>query len=240
MANTENTDRQYPVRELLRRFAPYYKPYIGVMVFDLFCAALTTLAELVLPMIVRYLTNTALTDASLLTGTVILRLAGLYLVLRLIDTAAAYFMAFQGHVMGTYMETDMRRDAYNHLLKLSDTYFNNTKVGQIMGRITSDLFEVTEFAHHCPEEFFIAGIKFVVSFTLLARINLPLTVVVFAVLPFMIWISSRRENTLVRVVLEMMTMETMTIATMTAPMTHVRMERSWTSTLTKSYGARME
>ena len=189
MANTENTDRQYPVRELLRRFAPYYKPYIGVMVFDLFCAALTTLAELVLPMIVRYLTNTALTDASLLTGTVILRLAGLYLVLRLIDTAAAYFMAFQGHVMGTYMETDMRRDAYNHLLKLSDTYFNNTKVGQIMGRITSDLFEVTEFAHHCPEEFFIAGIKFVVSFTLLARINLPLTVVVFAVLPFMIWIS---------------------------------------------------
>ena len=69
-----------------------------------------------------------------------------------------------GHVMGAKIETDMRRDAYNHLQKLSNTYYNNTKVGQIMGRITNDLFDVTEFAHHCPEEFFIAGIKTVISF----------------------------------------------------------------------------
>ena len=187
MTETKQETRQYPVRELLKRFIPYYRPYLRVMISDLFCAALTTLAELVLPMIMRHLTNTALTDAASLTLTVILRLAGLYFILRLVDTAAAYYMAFQGHVMGTHMETDMRRDAYAHLLKLSDTYFNNTKVGQIMGRITNDLFDVTEFAHHCPEEFFIAGIKIIVAFVLLARINLLLTVIVFAIVPLMTW-----------------------------------------------------
>ena len=88
--------------------------------------------------------------------------------------------------MGTRIETDMRRDAYGHLQQLSNTYFNNTKVGTIMGRITNDLFDVTEFAHHCPEEFFIAAIKLVVSFVILSGINLPLTIIVFLVVPFMV------------------------------------------------------
>ena len=94
-------------------------------------------------------------------------------------------MAYTGHVMGARIETDMRQDAFEHLQKLSDSYFNNTKVGQIMARITSDLFDVTEFAHHCPEEFFIAGIKTIVSFVVLAGINLPLTVIIFAFIPVM-------------------------------------------------------
>ena len=94
-------------------------------------------------------------------------------------------MAGMGHVMGAKIETDMRRDAYNHLQKLSNTYYNNTKVGQIMGRITNDLFDVTEFAHHCPEEFFIAGIKTVISFVILAQISLPRTLIVFVFVPIM-------------------------------------------------------
>ena len=95
-------------------------------------------------------------------------------------------MADMGHVMGAKIETDMRRDAYSHLQKLSNTYYNNTKVGQIMGRITNDLFDVTEFAHHCPEEFFIAGIKIFISFIILAGIHLPLTLIIFLVVPVMI------------------------------------------------------
>ena len=87
--------------------------------------------------------------------------------------------------MGTRIETDMRRDAYAHLQKLSDTYYNNTKVGQIMGRITNDLFDVTEFSHHCPEEFFIAGIKAVISFIILAQISVGLTLIIFVVVPIM-------------------------------------------------------
>ena len=181
--------KTYSTKELFGRFYPYYRPYWKIVIFDLMCAALTTLAELVLPMIIRYLTNLGLNDLESLTLTVVLRLGILYAVLRLIDCVAAYYMAYQGHVMGTYIETDMRKDAYNHLQKLSFTYYNNTKIGQIMGRITNDLFDVTEFAHHCPEEFFIAGIKAVVSFIILARISLPLTVLVFLIVPLMTYVS---------------------------------------------------
>ena len=105
--------------------------------------------------------------------------------LRLIDGAASYFMSGTGHIMGVHIETDMRRDAFDHLLRLDHTYYNNTKGGQIMGRITNDLFDVTEFAHHCPEEFFIAFIKIVASFLISARPAFPLTLVVFACVPLM-------------------------------------------------------
>lgn len=181
-----NAKRTYPTKELIQRFLPYYRPYIRTLTADLACAALTCGAELVLPMIVRYLTNTAITDVSLLSVRIVLELAFLYFVLRVIDSLAAYYMAYQGHVMGTHIETDLRRDSYHHLLQLSDTYFNNTKVGQIMSRITSDLFDITEFAHHCPEEFFIAFIKILVSFIVLVRIDVPLTAMTFAVLPVMV------------------------------------------------------
>ena len=106
-------------------------------------------------------------------------------VLRIIDGAAQYYMSSIGHIMGVHIETDMRRDAFDHLLRLDHTYYNNTKVGTIMGRITNDLFDVTEFAHHCPEEFFIAGIKIVSSFVILCRASIPLTLAVFACVPLM-------------------------------------------------------
>ena len=189
----EQKERTYSTKELFRRFCPYYRPYGAVVAKDLACAALTTLAELTLPMIIRYLTNTGMNDLASLTVGTVLRLALLYLTLRLIDTLAAYYMAYQGHVMGTYIETDMRKDAYAHLQKLSFTYYNNTKIGQIMGRITNDLFDVTEFAHHCPEEFFIAFIKAAVSFVILAGISLPLTALVFLVVPFMTYFSMKQN-----------------------------------------------
>ncbi len=170
---------------LLRRFIPYYKKYAGIMVMDLFCAALTTVCELVLPLILRYITNVGMQDLSALTMRTILTIGGVYFALRIVDGMASYYMAYTGHVMGAAIETDMREDAFAHLQKLSDNYFNNTKVGQIMSRITSDLFDVTEFAHHCPEEFFIAFLKAVVSFIILARINLLLTVIIFVLIPVM-------------------------------------------------------
>ena len=170
---------------LLKRFIPYYQKYVAIMVMDLFCAALTTICELVLPLILRYLTNTGMSNLSSLTIKTVLSIGALYFVLRIIDGMASYYMAYTGHVMGAAIETDMRQDAFAHLQKLSDNYFNNTKVGQIMARITSDLFDVTEFAHHCPEEFFIAFLKAVVSFIILARINLLLTVIIFMLIPVM-------------------------------------------------------
>ena len=177
--------RDYKTKELWSRFTPYFRKYYKTLATDLFCAALTTLCELVLPMIMRYITNEGIRDLASLTVGTVAKLGMIYLALRIVDCIAAYYMANVGHVMGARIETDMRRDAYSHLQQLSNTYYNNTKVGQIMGRITNDLFDVTEFAHHCPEEFFIAGIKAVIAFILLARINALLTVIIFLCIPLM-------------------------------------------------------
>ena len=176
-----NNERKTGNGALMRRFMPYLAKYKGVLCFDLFCAALTTLCDIILPKIMSTLTN----SVGSLTAALVLRLAALYLVLRIIDAAAQYFMSGIGHIMGVHIETDMRRDAFDHLLRLDHTYYNNTKVGQIMGRITNDLFDVTEFAHHCPEEFFIAGIKIAASFVILCQSSVLLTLVVFACVPLM-------------------------------------------------------
>ncbi|MBR0535329.1 MAG: ABC transporter ATP-binding protein [Clostridia bacterium] len=183
--NTPKNERKTSTLKLLKRFLPYYKQHGKTLTFDLFCAALTTLCELVLPLFVRFITNAAIEDISLLTAKTILSIGGIYVLLRVIDAVANYYMASIGHIMGTKMETAMRKDLFSHLQKLSYSYYDNTKVGTIMSRITSDLFDVTEFAHHCPEEFFIAGIKIIVSFIILCTVNVPLTLLLFAVLPVM-------------------------------------------------------
>lgn len=171
---------------MLRKFAHYYKPYIAIIIFDLLCAAFTTVCELAFPMIVREITNTALNSSAEVLLSTVLRLGGIYLFLRLCDTVANYYMSDVGHVMGARLETDMRRDLFDHLQKLPFSYYDNVKVGQIMSRVTNDLFDVTEFSHHCPEEFFIAGIKIVGSFIILSRVNFLLTLIIFLMLPLML------------------------------------------------------
>lgn len=178
-------EKTYTTRELGRRFLRYFGPYRGTLALDLTCAALTSVCEIVLPLLIRQITNTAQEDVALLSARMIGGFAAVYFVLRIVDAGANYYMANIGHVMGARIETDMRADAYAHLQQLSNTYFNNTKVGQIMGRITNDLFDVTEFAHHCPEEFFIAGLKILFSFCILAGIDLILTITVFLFVPLM-------------------------------------------------------
>lgn len=181
----EGKHKKMKTSVLLKRFIPYYGKYKGIMVMDLFCAALTTVCELVLPLILRHITDIGMRDLASLTVKTVVTIGMLYFALRIIDGMASFYMAYIGHVMGASIETDMREDAFRHLQKLSDNYFNNTKIGQIMSRITSDLFDVTEFAHHCPEEFFIALLKGVVSFLILARVNVLLTVIIFILIPVM-------------------------------------------------------
>ncbi len=173
-------------RGLVRRFLPYFKKYVWVLVFDLFCAALTTVCELTLPLLVRYVTDMGINNLASLTLSLVLKIGALYLFLCLVDAGATFFRASIGHITGARMETDMRTDLFAHLQKLSFHYFDNTKVGQIMSRITSDLFDVTEFAHHCPEEIFMSVTKIVGAFIILCGVNVPLTLIVFSVVPFMV------------------------------------------------------
>lgn len=176
---------------LMKRFLPYYKPYVGILIFDLFCASLTTVAALSLPLIVRLITGTAAENPEDLTTKLILMAGLAYIVLRIIETVANYFMQSIGHIMGAKIETDMRRDLFSHIQKMSLDFYNNTKVGHIMSRITSDLSDVTEFAHHGPEELFVAVINISVSFIILSMINLKLTVIIFTFLPIMLFFSRK-------------------------------------------------
>ena len=175
-----------PLRHLMKRFLPYYRKYRKEIALDLFCALMTTGCEIVFPQIIRMITNQAVADYTKITTSWVLTLGGVYLLLRIIDTAANHFMQYWGHVTGAKLETDMRSDLFNHLQQLSFSYYNETKVGQIMARITSDLFDVTEFSHHCPEEFLIAGVKITASFIILCTMSVPLTLMIFILLPFML------------------------------------------------------
>lgn len=164
-------------------FIPYFVKHRKILILDLICAGLTTGCELVLPMIVREITAIATTDLSRLTLKLVLSMAGLYAVLKLIDMAAGYYMTYIGHGMGVKIEKDMREDLFSHLLTVPFSYFDKTKIGQLMSRITTDLFDISEFSHHCPEEFFIAGLKVTVSFAVLTSINPLLTVSTFIAVP---------------------------------------------------------
>ncbi len=183
-------DRTMRTTYLIKRFVPYFRKYRGILILDLFCAALTTVCELALPLIVRYITDMGMNDLAGLTVQAIFRLGGIYLALRLVDVAANYFMTSVGHTMGAKIETDMRRDLFSHLQQLSYSYYDNNKIGQIMARITSDLMDVTEFAHHCPEELFIAAVKIGVAFVILLQMDVVLTLIIFAMLPLMLIFSA--------------------------------------------------
>ena len=175
----------YKTSDLLKRFSVYFFKQKKIMAIDLLCASLTTVCDMTLPRIMSYLTNTASNSPELLSVSLIGKLALLYAALRIVDALAYYYMASLGHIMGVLIESDMRHDLFEHLERLSDSFYSETKIGNLMGIISADLFDVTEFSHHCPEEFFIAFIKFTVSFIILSRSNLLLTLIIFACLPFM-------------------------------------------------------
>ena len=177
---------------LVKSVLPYFKKYWKVLVLDLIAASLTTVAGFILPLILSEFTDLGI--AGNLTLSVVFSMSVTYAVLKIIEIIARYFMTNIGHRMGAMIETDMRSDLYDHLMALPTSYYNDTKVGQIMTRVTNDLADITEFAHHAPEEFFIVTIQVIVSLIVLGLIDLPLTVFIFILLPMM-FIFSRKNRT---------------------------------------------
>lgn len=177
---------------LVKSVLPYFKKYWKVLVLDLIAASLTTVAGFILPLILSEFTDLGI--AGNLTLSVVFSMSVTYAVLKIIEIIARYFMTNIGHRMGAMIETDMRSDLYDHLMALPTSYYNDTKVGQIMTRVTNDLADITEFAHHAPEEFFIVTIQVIVSLIVLGLIDLPLTVFIFVLLPMM-FIFSRKNRT---------------------------------------------
>ncbi len=170
-----------------RKFLSYYRPYLGLFAADMFFALLASAISLVYPMIVRYITNDILINYDISeAASIIVKLLIAMLGLAALEYASTFFMAYKGHMMGAKMEYDMRNDIFEHYQKLSFNFYDNQKTGQLMTRITNDLFDVTELCHHGPEDIIISIIKFVGAFFILIHINLHLTLIVFAFIPIML------------------------------------------------------
>lgn len=183
---------------LIKSVIPYFNRYRNILFIDLLCAGLTTASEMILPLILRYLTNVGIADPGSLTLNLIVRIAVIFVLIKCVELVAVYYMASIGHIMGAKIETGMRFDMYKHLQTLSDNFYNETKVGQIMSRMTNDLFDITEFSHHCPEEYFIGFIKICISFVILLNINVPLTLAVYVMIPVMFISTSKFKNSMRR------------------------------------------
>ncbi|MCZ8521950.1 ABC transporter ATP-binding protein [Paenibacillus caseinilyticus] len=168
----------------LKTFLAYYKPYKKVLVLDLLFAALASATVLVYPMLVNHITTTAISDEGIAAGLVI-QMVGFFLVLMIVEYICGFYTDYYGHVMGARMECDMREDCFRHYQKLSFSYHDNTQTGQMMSRMTTDLFDISELAHHGPEDAVISLVRIAGSFIILAHIDWFLTLTIFLILPCM-------------------------------------------------------
>ena len=174
------------MKKNLKTLLGYYKPYKFLFFSDLFFAMLGAAITLIIPLVVRYITNEVIYYDGGQALKTIVALGGVMVALVLVEMGCNYYISYYGHMMGVKMEGDMRRDIFSHYQKLSFTFFDNRKVGELLSRVTSDLFEITELLHHGPEDVLISLIKLVGAFTILIHINLPLTMVTFICIPFMV------------------------------------------------------
>ena len=162
----------------------YYKPYKGLLALDLLFATVGAGTTLVIPLIVRYITNHVIYEESQAAWHTIVNLSVLMLGLLVLELVCNFYITYWGHMMGARMEYGMRNDIFEHYQKLSFTFYDNQKVGQLMSRVTNDLFDITELLHHGPEDILISLIKIVGALIILSRINGPLTLTVTCFLPF--------------------------------------------------------
>ncbi len=171
-----------------KKFISYYRPYLGTFLADLGCAFIAAGISLAFPLIIRYIANILLKDGAVSAlntapAPIIWQLALLMLGMVMVEFLCNYYITTCGHIMGARMEYDLRNEIFNHLQKLSFNYYDNQKTGQIMSRITNDLFDITELYHHGPEDVLISLTKLIGAFCILCQINFLLTLVVFIFIP---------------------------------------------------------
>ncbi|MBQ8130744.1 MAG: ABC transporter ATP-binding protein [Clostridia bacterium] len=176
---------------LLSEFAAYYKPHLGIFCLDLFCALLIALVDVLFPVVTRRMLYQYIPQgASRLLAAASFAMLGFFL----LRTVCQWIVTFLGHSMGVAIEADMRRDLFRHLEEMDFSFFDRNRTGQLMSRVTSDLFDVTELAHHGPEDLFISVVTLLGAFTVLWRIQRSLALVLICVVPLiLLFITSRRR-----------------------------------------------
>ncbi|WP_302163253.1 ABC transporter ATP-binding protein [uncultured Fusobacterium sp.] len=181
---------------MLKKFVSYYKPYKKLFFLDLFVATISALCDLFYPMITREIANNSIPNREIRAIGIF---AGVLLVIYLIKMLCAYFMQYWGHLVGVGMQADMRRDIYKHLQNLPIRYFDNNQTGSIMSRIVNDLQDISELAHHGPEDLFISFFMIIGAFAMLIRINIQLTLIIFCLLPLILLYSMFQRKRLLAV-----------------------------------------
>lgn len=184
---------------MIKKFISFYKPYKLLFTLDLVVALIASLCDLVYPMMTRQLINDSIPNKNL---RMIIIFAITLLIIFMIKGACAYFMQYWGHIVGVRMQGDMRRNIFKHLQKLPNSFFDNNKTGDIMSRIINDLMDISELAHHGPEDLFISIIMLTGSFAILCTINVPLTILIFAFIPFIVWFTLHQRKKMNRAFLE--------------------------------------
>lgn len=170
----------------LKMLAGYYKPYRGLFFADLFFAFLGAVVTLVIPLMVRYIMNSVSELSAVEAKTIILKIGVGMLLLILVQLGSRYFITYYGHMMGAYIEHDMRNEIFSHYQKLSFAFYDNQKVGQLLSRITSDLFDITELLHHGPEDILISVIKLFGALIILLNVKPQMALLCFAVVIIML------------------------------------------------------
>ena len=173
----------------LKKFIQYYAPYKKVFFLDLICAAVISLVDLAFPQILRTLTKTLFTESSDAILWALLPITLVLLVMYMIQTGCKYYVSYQGHMMGAHMERDMRQQLFDHYERLSFSYYDQNNSGQMMSKLVSDLFDISEFAHHGPENLFISLIKIIGSFVFLFLINWKLAIPLLVIVAIMLFFS---------------------------------------------------
>ncbi|MHC1684541.1 MAG: ABC transporter ATP-binding protein [Clostridiaceae bacterium] len=173
----------------ISKFISYYKPYKNMFFMDMFCALLLSVIDLIFPIIVRFLLNDVYIKEKNVILKYILIIGLVLLVMYVIRYFCQYYITSYGHIMGAKMEADMRRDIFSHLQKLPFSYYDNNNTGKLMSRIINDLFDISELAHHGPEDLFISILKIVGSFVILFSVNFKITLILIFITLFMVYFS---------------------------------------------------
>ena len=181
----DTSGKSAPTRSRGRKFLSYYKPYLGLFFTDMACALIVSAVLLLLPLGARYITKDLLEGASPDTLRHIYLVGALMLGLVLLHTLCTMFIDFQGHVMGARMESDMRRELFDHLQKLSFRFYDEQRTGQLMTRISNDTFALAELYHHGPEDIVVTCLTVIGAFIILLKVNVALTIIVFLFMPLM-------------------------------------------------------
>lgn len=180
--------------DLIKKFIPYYKPYIGVFLFDLFCATVLSIIDLVFPQFIRILRETLFLEEPAIIMKRIWIIGLLLLVLYFIRFLCRWYVTYWGHMMGAKMESGMRKELFERFEAFSFSYYDTHNTGEMMSKLVSDLFDISELAHHGPENIFISFVKIVGSFILLMRINVPMTLCLVSVVLVMAIFSVSRNR----------------------------------------------